>query len=108
MRARALLAQALDLFQELGMTAEADRVSERLRRLPRQPGVDRMEYPAGLSAREVQVLRLVAGGMSNRRIAKELALSEKTVANHLTNIFNKTGVDNRASATAFAVRRGLA
>jgi DNA-binding NarL/FixJ family response regulator len=71
---------------------------------PAQPGADHLVYPAGLSVREVQVLRLVAGGISNRRIAKELALSENTVANHLTSIFNKTGADNRASATAFAVR----
>ena len=108
MRARLLLGQALDLLQVLDMTGEARRARERLRGLPRQPGADHPVYPAGLSAREVQVLRLVAGGMSNRRIAKELALSENTVANHLTSIFNKTGADNRASATAFAVRHGLA
>ena len=75
---------------------------------PASPGRITWYTRAGLSAREVQVLRLVAGGMSNRRIAKELALSENTVANHLTSIFNKTGADNRASATAFAVRHGLA
>jgi DNA-binding CsgD family transcriptional regulator len=107
-RARTLLARALDLFGELGMAGEVSRVRDRLRRLPSQPGADHPEYPAGLSAREVQILRLVAGGMSNRRIAKKLALSENTVANHLTSIFNKIGADNRASATAFAVRHGLA
>ena len=64
--------------------------------------------PAGLSEREVEVLRLVAAGHSNRKIAEQLVLSEKTVANHLTNIFIKTGTDNRAAATAFAVRHGLA
>jgi DNA-binding NarL/FixJ family response regulator len=108
MRARLLLGQALDLLQVLGMTCKARRACERLRGLPRQPGADDLVYRAGLSVREVQVLRLVAGGMSNRRIAKELALSENTVANHLTSIFKKTGADNRASATAFAVRHSLA
>jgi DNA-binding NarL/FixJ family response regulator len=65
-------------------------------------------FPAGLSQREVEVLRLVAAGKSNRQIAQALTLSEKTVANHLTHIFNKTGVDNRAAATAFAMRHNLA
>jgi DNA-binding NarL/FixJ family response regulator len=61
-----------------------------------------------LSRREAEVLRLVAGGKSNREIAQELCLSEHTVANHLTSIFNKTAVDNRAGAAAFAIRHGLA
>jgi two-component system NarL family response regulator len=45
--------------------------------------------------------------MSNREIAGVLFLSEKTVVNHLTSIFNKTGVDNRTAAAAFAIRNGL-
>jgi DNA-binding NarL/FixJ family response regulator len=61
-----------------------------------------------LSRREAEIVRLVAGGMSNREIAETLFLSESTVANHLTSIFNKTGTDNRAAATAFAIRHGLA
>jgi DNA-binding NarL/FixJ family response regulator len=51
---------------------------------------------------------LVAAGKSNREIAQALFLSENTVANHLTSIFNKTACDNRAAATAFALRNGLA
>src|SRR5947209_3052711 len=62
----------------------------------------------GLTAREVEVLRLVAGGRTNIDIADELGLSEKTIAHHLTHIFNKTGSDNRAAAAAFAIRHGLA
>ena len=64
--------------------------------------------PGGLSEREVQVLRLVAAGKTNREIARDLALSEKTVARHLSNIFAKLGVPSRAAATAFALREGLA
>jgi two-component system response regulator DegU len=54
------------------------------------------------------VLKLVAQGKSNRQIAQALCLTEKTVINHLTHIFNKTGCENRAAAAAFALRHGLA
>lgn len=63
--------------------------------------------PGGLSAREAEVLRLVAAGLSNRNIARELVLSEKTVARHLSNIFAKLGVPSRAAATAYAFEHGL-
>jgi predicted ATPase/DNA-binding CsgD family transcriptional regulator len=65
-------------------------------------------YPAGLTAREVQVLRLLARGFTNSQIAEELGLSEKTIAHHLTHIFDKTTSDNRAAAVAFAFRHHLA
>ncbi len=65
-------------------------------------------YPAGLTTREVQVLRLVVRGLTNLEIAEELGLSEKTIAHHLTHIFNKTTSENRASAAAYAIRHGLA
>ncbi len=54
------------------------------------------------------MLRLVAQGKSNREIAQTLVISERTVANHLVSIFNKTCVDNRTAATAFAIHHGLA
>jgi ATP/maltotriose-dependent transcriptional regulator MalT len=63
--------------------------------------------PGGLTAREVEVLRLVAEGKSNREIAKALVLSDHTVRRHLQNIFNKIGVSSRAGATAFAFQRDL-
>jgi DNA-binding CsgD family transcriptional regulator len=66
------------------------------------------ENPAGLSAREVEVLRLLAAGHTNRQIANRLSLSERTVHVHVRNIFTKTRTDNRAAATAFAFRHGLA
>ena len=54
------------------------------------------------------MLKLVSEGKGNRQIAKELSLSEKTVENHLTSIFAKSGTNNRSGATAFAFRNGLA
>jgi DNA-binding CsgD family transcriptional regulator len=67
----------------------------------------RQSAPAGLTRREVEVLRLVASGGSNREIAAELVLSEKTVARHVANIFVKIGVSSRAAATAFAYDASL-
>lgn len=64
--------------------------------------------PGGLSAREVEVLRLVAAGETNREIAGDLFLSEKTVERHLSNIFGKVGLSSRSAATAWAFRHGLA
>jgi DNA-binding CsgD family transcriptional regulator len=108
-RARQALAAALRGFEALGMAAEVRRTRDRLRHLPPQPGVaPPKRLPAGLSGREAQVLGLVAAGLTNQQIARELALSDHTVANHLTSIFNKTGCSNRAAATAFALRHGLA
>jgi HD-GYP domain-containing protein (c-di-GMP phosphodiesterase class II) len=65
------------------------------------------EWPAGLSAREVEVLRLLAQGHSNRAIAQELVISEPTVAHHVQHIYNKIGVSTRAAATLFAMQYAL-
>jgi DNA-binding CsgD family transcriptional regulator len=62
---------------------------------------------AGLTAREVDILRLVAAGRTNRAIADELVISEKTVARHVSNIFGKLGLPNRAAATAYAYEHDL-
>jgi DNA-binding NarL/FixJ family response regulator len=63
--------------------------------------------PAGLTAREMDVLRLVTEGRTNREIASALVISDHTVRRHLQNIFNKIGVSSRAAATAFAFQRHL-
>ncbi len=65
------------------------------------------EYPAGLTVREVEVLRLVAQGMTNAQIAQQLYLSPRTVHRHLTSIYNKLGTNSRAAAARFASEHGL-
>ncbi|MGM7668589.1 LuxR C-terminal-related transcriptional regulator [Microbacterium sp. A93] len=66
------------------------------------------DHPDGLTGRELEVLALVAAGRSNRQIAAELVISEKTVARHLSNIFTKIDVGSRTSAAVYAFQRGLA
>jgi DNA-binding NarL/FixJ family response regulator len=70
-------------------------------------GVEDTGTPGGLTAREVEVLRLVAKGKTNRAIADELIVSEKTVASHLSHIFTKLDLTSRSAATAFAYENGL-
>jgi len=67
----------------------------------------RREWPAGLTAREVEVLGLLARGHSNRDIAQRLVVAPKTVSNHVEHIYVKIGVSSRAAATLFATRHGL-
>jgi DNA-binding NarL/FixJ family response regulator len=64
-------------------------------------------YPDGLSAREVEVLCLVAAGKSNREVAEQLVISVNTVFQHMRSILNKTGCANRTEAAAYALRHGL-
>jgi non-specific serine/threonine protein kinase len=64
-------------------------------------------YPAGLSAREVEVLRLVAQGMTNAEVAKRLFISSRTVSWHLGSVYRKLGFSSRTEATRFAIEQGL-
>ncbi|MEY2450382.1 MAG: hypothetical protein QOH79_3858, partial [Acidimicrobiaceae bacterium] len=95
------LAAAVRVFDELGAVVDA-----RHTRAVTEQASDHA-LPCGLSAREAQVLGLVAQGCPNKVIAAELDLSIKTVARHLENIFLKIGVSNRSAATAFALANGL-
>lgn len=67
----------------------------------------RRQGPAGLTAREIEVLRLVARGRSNKEIAAELVITPKTAGNHVEHIYTKIGVSNRAAASLFAMQQGL-
>jgi DNA-binding CsgD family transcriptional regulator len=118
LRARAALVSAVGgqgaAHASAALRDKASDVSRSLR-LASRPPADVQASPlsappasAGLSPREAEVLRLVAAGLSTRRIAQQLALSQHTVAKHLTSIFAKLGVENRAAAAAFAIRHGLA
>lgn len=93
--ARLELRAAHAVFEALGAVPDARRAAALLR----LPGV--------LTGREVEVLRLVAGGRTNRAVAAELTISEHTVARHLNNIFAKIDVSSRAAATAYAYTHGL-
>ena len=65
------------------------------------------EYPAGLSAREVEVLKLVANGMTNAQIARELYISPRTVNAHMGSVYHKIGSHSRAEAARFVSEHGL-
>ena len=88
---------AAQLFDQIGARLDARGVGD----------APKSTLPAGLTEREAEVLRLVAGGLTNNDIANSLFLSPKTVSRHLSNIFTKIGVTSRASATAFAAAHHL-
>lgn len=82
----------------------ATRILEEFRRLEQHAEI--LEPEDGLSAREIQVLELVAARLSNKEIAERLSISEHTVKNHLRNILAKLQLNNRRQAAAYAVARG--
>ncbi|MGH2555895.1 MAG: LuxR C-terminal-related transcriptional regulator, partial [Actinomycetota bacterium] len=88
------------VFQQLGAKPDLIRVEAISRKAA-------PEDAGGLTAREVEVLRLVAAGNTNRAIADELVISEKTVARHVSNIFTKLGLSSRSAATAYAYEHDL-
>jgi DNA-binding CsgD family transcriptional regulator len=116
-RARVVVAMACRaLGDEDAARMELDAARQVFERLSAGPDLARVEAltgaarsraGCGLTAREVEVLQLVATGKTNRVIATELFLSEKTVARHLSNIFTKLGVSSRAAATAYAYQHDL-
>ena len=115
-RVRALIGLACRRLGD-GESAELEVASARevFQRLAAAPDLARLDVPDGgspddahgLSARELEVLRQVAAGKTNREIAEELVVSEHTVARHLQNIFTKLGVSSRTAAAAFAFEHHL-
>lgn len=115
-RTRVLLARALDELGD-GGTAIIERrgaaeVFDALGAARDLEGLDALGAPpadasAGLTAREVEIVRLVAAGRTNHEIADELVISPKTVARHLHNVFTKLDLPNRSSATAWAYEHGI-
>jgi DNA-binding CsgD family transcriptional regulator/tetratricopeptide (TPR) repeat protein len=104
---------AFDSLQELGAKPAAAMVSQRLRErgvrgVPRGPRPSTQENPAGLTARELEVLELVAQGLRNGEIGERLFVSERTVGHHVSAILRKLDVRSRAEASAEAVRLGIA
>jgi DNA-binding CsgD family transcriptional regulator len=93
------LAAARATFESLEAAPDLARLDALLRRPPARPG--------GLSEREVEVLRLLAGGATNRLIASRLGISERTVDRHVSNIYTKLDVSTRAAATAFAYEQRI-
>ncbi|MFZ5825298.1 MAG: helix-turn-helix domain-containing protein, partial [Bacillota bacterium] len=109
--AEADLQEVCAFFSAIGCTpglAMARRVLKRAApRVNPRPETASSPLPDGLTAREGEVVTLVCQGMTDREIGARLFISAKTVDRHLRNIFNKTGVNNRAALAAYAVRHGL-
>jgi DNA-binding CsgD family transcriptional regulator len=94
---------AARVFREFGAAPALREVENLIRTLSAAGPLE----AGGLTAREVQVLRLIARGQTNRTIARELSISEKTVARHVSNIFTKLDLSSRAAATAYAFTHNL-
>jgi ATP/maltotriose-dependent transcriptional regulator MalT len=113
-RARVALARTLrDLGRAEAARSELELARERFAALgaaveERRAATPRPDDRAGLSAREAEILGLVARGLSNKQIAAELTLSEHTVHRHVANILVKLGLSSRTAAAAYAARHGLA
>jgi DNA-binding CsgD family transcriptional regulator len=102
-RAASMLGEAAVLAERIGMPTLLGRIHAL--GSPTAPG---SVLPDGLSPREVDILRLVVRGLSNRQIGEELFISEHTAANHMRSILRKTSCANRTEAATYAHRHGLA
>jgi len=84
--------------------ARADALTARLATIDLAVNAD---LPAGLSAREVEVLRVVAQGLTDAEVAAQFSISPRTIGGHLRSVYSKIGVSSRAAATRFALDHGL-
>jgi DNA-binding CsgD family transcriptional regulator len=108
-RAREHLETAIAQFSEMEMQPALEQgLALRADEFDQAPSRRRRTYPDRLTAREVEVLRLIAAGRSNREIGADLVLSVRTVERHITNIYTKIGARARADATVYAISHGLA
>jgi DNA-binding NarL/FixJ family response regulator len=110
-QARREIEAAIENFRAIGADGErarAETMLERLRKTTATPPTEPTDGPlAALSRRELEVLDLVAQGLTNRDIAARLVLSEHTVNRHVANILRKLGLGSRAAAASLAGRHGL-
>ena len=110
---QAALAEGRTMTPEQALTVRASAVStasvaEQPEALPTFLTSPVSPYPAGLTTREVEVLRLVAQGLTDAQVAEQLIISHRTVTTHLTSIYNKLGVNSRTAAARFAAQHQLA
>jgi DNA-binding CsgD family transcriptional regulator len=105
-RAAALWKESWAIAEGVGMAALVERLKKMQERM-KTAGPGPAAFPDSLSKREVDVLRLLAEGLSNDQIGASLFISPYTVANHVQRILEKTGAANRTEAAVYAVRRGL-
>ncbi len=105
-KAMSLLDEFLAISSVLGMRPLMERAQDRRDRIG-STAPETSDYPSGLSQREVEVLRLLALGKSNREIGGELVITEGTVRRHVSNVYQKIGASNRSEATSYALREGL-
>jgi DNA-binding NarL/FixJ family response regulator len=117
-KARSLLEESLRLYKEgrdqrgiaesrsllARVEAHEDDIAEQSSVSPKKSAA---AYPDGLTAREVEVLRLVASGLSNTQVSERLIISPRTVDTHLTSIYSKIGVSSRSVATRYALEHHL-
>lgn len=107
-RTRMLIADACaSVGDEDGEQLERDAARSMFEQLGAAPDSLRRGPPAGLTARELEVVRLLATGATNKAIARQLGISEKTVATHVGHVFTKLEVESRAALTAYAYEHGL-
>jgi DNA-binding NarL/FixJ family response regulator len=100
-------AETMSLEQAIAVACAAPTQARTAAPMALQPPANGPTYPAGLTAREVEVLRLVAQGLTDAQVAERLVVSRRTVHAHLASIYGKIQVNSRSAATRFAVEQSL-